>query len=406
MSQRQSFRCSQLPQVLACSGAPTLIARMKPQAEFDPAARNIGHWGHYEAATTLMDDHGAVFTGPSERPPAPDLPKDFEVSDFDRWKVRYYVETINYYTPADYAIEVEAEFAHAFEHFDLTGHGDCFAINAEATEAIGFDFKSGSDYVDEAENNAQVTGYIVLMRKAYPTLKRITYVIVQPANSPDDGHERVSRVCVEGADLDGLELYLERELNKACQEPLELNSDGWKQCRYCPAVLVCPCIKADLDHMKLKLTQELLDTCRDDPGVDQLLEFFLAGRKFGKIFEMAGGILKYRVMNHPNRVIQVGEHKLTIVSRAHARTIHDNQAATAALADLPDALFHRTYKFKPGEIEEVLAEHLSKVTGAKVPVASKKKGPDGKPILTGESEYETRLGKFTEQGMIHFIKVS
>ena len=90
-------------------------------------------------------------------------------------------------TPDGWSLEVEVPLAYEFQFekpvpyrhrrwvdgapvirsrlaggFVLSGHIDSCSINPDATEAIGWDLKTGYDPVDPADQNWQILGYAVL----------------------------------------------------------------------------------------------------------------------------------------------------------------------------------------------------------------------------------------------------
>ncbi|WP_043588112.1 DUF2800 domain-containing protein [Geminisphaera colitermitum] len=392
---RPRFRASSVPQLLACPAAAILGAIVKPSP--DSAASLLGTWCHWRAARTLADEHGA--TAPSDGLPEPQMPDGWTPSGFENWMVDYYLGTVLTSTDADMAIEVEAEIVADFDRFDLTGHIDAFGITADATEAVGFDLKTGSELVDEAEQNAQVLSYIVLLYRAYPTLRRITFAIVQPRNNPDEGMERVTWATVEGPQLDGVTSYLERELNHVLKNPRQLNSDGWKQCRYCPAAgKKCPAIDQEI-KMKLQLTDEHIAAIAAEPTLEHMLDLEMARKKLVPILERAHDALKTRVRAEGESI--AAGHRIFIETRNSGREITDQAKAAEILSDLSDDLYHRCHKHIPGEIERVLAEAETVRTGKKVPIDSKD------PTKTsGKKLYRDRLGHLTEMKTSEWLRIA
>ncbi len=391
---RRQFRCSQLPQLMACPGSALLRERVKPSKSGAVAA--LGTWCHWMAATELVREHGA--TPPEAGLPEPPMRAGWKPTGFDLWMIRFYVAEVLDRVGADMALEVEAEFKHSFARFDLSGHIDTFGITADATEAIGFDLKTGSVVVDEAKDNAQVLGYIVLLALAYPTLRKITFAVVQPRNHEDDGEQRVSMITLEGEQIAQAVAYVERTLNTAIDEEMTVNSDGGKQCRYCPAALQCPAVEADLSHMKMTLTPEYLNGIAAEPTIDRLLAVALAGRKLSPLLKDAADILKQRIRDKGEQTVD--GYRVFVQSQPGIRVVTDNAKARVQLGDLPDALFDRCYQFKPGEIEEVLAEHESARTGLKVPVDTKTAGK-----VSGKSMMRDRIGHVMQQGEREILKI-
>lgn len=414
---RPRVRCSSLAQLLACPAS--LVLRALVSDGKDSAASLLGSWCHYESARRLVEFHGAVAEEGALVPVA--MPNGWEPPRFALWMVDFYLQTVLTYCDVDMALEVEAEMAHRFktkpfrvqnaetgawewcDEFDLTGHIDVVGFKVEdefPVEATGLDLKTGTEIVDDADQNAQVLGYIVLLKLTYPTLRKITFAICQPRNNPDEGQERITWATLEGNALDRAVSYLEREINAALAAPDQLNSDGWKQCRYCPAADQCPAIDADLADMKMTLTPEHVANISTEPSLLQLLNIERARKKLTPIFDRAKDALKERVKAEGGSVVEDGV-RIYIEERNSGRKITDNAKATELLSALPDDRFHRTYEFKPAAIEAVLAEDETERTGAKVPVESKVKGR-----VSGKSLYNDKLGALTEQTTAEWLRIA
>jgi hypothetical protein len=353
-----------------------------------------GILAHYEAAKKLIE-HGAVYSGGEL--PKPKVPASLTLGPWHSWAVDFYVETVLSVVPRDWSIEVEGEYSHEFPAFTLTGHPDSAAFSPDGKEVIIFDLKTGAAHVDEAEDNAQGAGYLTLAKKAYPDLRKATFVIVQPANNPDfGGRERISETTVEGVELDGLCNYLESELTWAAQHPNLFNSDhGHRQCRYCRVGRsgICPAINGDISLMKIELTDEAIASLALEPNNERLSALVLDGRKLAPIFEQAEAQLKARLTG-VGTSCTFGGSTLVLCERTHHREITDTAAAVAALSDLPDALYNTTFKLQPAEIVRALAKHLDIPQKSKVP---------GKP--TAAAEYERRLGRITNTVKCQFLSI-
>lgn len=402
---RRNFRASQAAQLFACAGSDLL--QRKARSAMPPAsteAATAGRWCHAQAATMLCQLHGAVFQG--ERF---DWPQNFKPTGFHLWMVAFYVQAVLELAHVDMAIEVEGEFQHVLkvptyrfrdeqtgeivesDEIGLSGHIDTVAITADATEATGFDLKTGADPVTEAADNAQVLFYIVLLKLAYPSLRKVTFYVVQPSNDPDT-HDRISEVSLEGDALDRAAAYLEGQLLLVCANPYELNSDGWKQCRYCDAALICPALRKDIEDMKLNLTEEAFAAIAAQPAIDELARVKLADKKLTPIFERAAEALKERLVAQGGSGVVVDGVPFVLEDRPGKRKVTDNAQATQRLSILPDDLFHQAYEFKPAAIEDALALHF------KLPKTSKK-GDSGK------SKFKELLGDITEQPVNKILKV-
>lgn len=394
---RRRFRCSSVPTFLACPGASLLIPRVTGGK--DTSASLLGQWCHYTAAKRLIEEHGA--TGPESGLRPPVMPAGFEPSRFHLWMVDCYVATVLDYAHVDMALMVEQEFEAQFPRFSLPGHADFVAITADATEAIGADLKSGADPVDEAEQNSQYLSYIVNLILAWPTLRKVTFLGVQPQNNPKEGMERVTKAVVEGPALQGVVTYLERELNHVIDHERELNSDGYKQCRYCPAAPQCPAVRGDLDHMKLTLTDAHLAAIQAEPSGEQLLALEYARRKFEPIFASAKQALRDRLAATTDRQLVIAGRRVFLETHTTGHEITDNKAAAEALADLPDELYHQTYSYSVGEIDRALAKHESARTGQKVPIESTVPGK-----TSGKALRKSRLGALVKRNTCEWLRIA
>ena len=397
MTTRRTFRASQVPQALVCHGSTRLIKRIN--GDHSSSAAHLGNWCHWQAARTLIDAHGAL--PPDAGLPLPEMPASFKPSGFGRWMADYFVKAITENAEADMAILVEQEFEHAFDRFTLTGHIDAFAINAEGTVAVGADLKTGQEHVDEAEQNSQVLTYLVLLKKAYPDLKKITFLIIQPLNDPDEGFSRITETEAEGEQLETLCAYLERELNNAIDHETELNSDGWKQCRYCPVAHTnqCPAIHEDFKIMKMTMTEEMVSKIKSEPTPEQLADLEIMRKKFSPIFEAGNKALKEMIAT--NGRLESHGYAFWIEEGNGKTKITDNARATEILSVLPDETFHTLYEFKKEPIELALADKESQNTGQKIPHDSKVEGR-----VTGKSLFRDRFAGIIEQTTIKKLKMA
>lgn len=242
---------------------------------------------HRQVAERAIRELGAAGTPTGE-------PNPKAVLAFSQWITGYCFSELKSGAPAGWSLEVELALAFEFARFILSGHIDACAINPDATEAVGWDYKTGSDSVDVSELNEQVLTYIVLLTLAYPSLRRITFYIVQPRNDEDEGFPRVSQVVVEGERLLACRNVLEARINAALDNPMEINT-GRKQCKWCPAHVSCPGIDAEIDFMKMTLTPEMLAGIRRTPDDDRLGRFVISARTVSKPIEDATDLLKERI---------------------------------------------------------------------------------------------------------------
>jgi hypothetical protein len=336
----------------------------------DSSQATAGKYCHAVAAQRLKDQEGAI--GPEIVLP------DFKGERFHEFIIGYYLDTVRLYVESYMAIAVEEEYEYEFDRFILTGHMDCTGIDADAKEFCALDLKAGLDPVTEAQENAQVLGYLVLLAMNYPTATKGTFAVVQPQNREEDGIPRVSHIMIEGREkLEALVHYLERELNHALDNPNQLET-GWKQCHYCSAALICPAFKGEIDAMKLLLTPEQIAAIPTEPDLERLWFFEQAKRMFGGPLDTAHEALRDLVGKAGDTVTLKDGTKLYLTDRAGRRTFPDNAAVAAKLDDLEENLFWRCVTFGGGDIEDALAEHL------KLPKTSKKGN-------SGQAEFRARM---------------
>lgn len=280
---KPTLRCSNLDRFLSCPGSLTLDPLVAPRVSDEG---DEGTAIHYQIARNLASDLGAVgiFGEPGKT----------GINAINEWIVGYCVREVAENTPPDWSLEVEAAFAYEFERFILSGHIDALALSPDATEAIGWDYKTGYNAVDLAECNWQVAGYLVLVKRAYPQLKKAKFFIVQPRNDEEMGQQRVTKVEVEWSTVDFMTKNFVNRVNAALADPHTVNS-GMKQCRFCPAVLQCPAIKLEIETMKAKLTPELLAAIQLEPLDSGLADICIAAKTLDAPFETARDLLKKRI---------------------------------------------------------------------------------------------------------------
>lgn len=282
---KPTWRASSLDRNLLCNGAPTLEARVAPRPGTEG---DMGTFLHWLAHSKLKTEHGAV----GEIGDSPAIPPAIE---FNAWIADYYVRFIRETVPDTWALECEVYLVEEFDRFILSGHIDDCAINADATEAIIFDLKTGRDPVDPADNNDQIFGYFCLLLRAYPTLRKISAYIVQPLADEDSGEQRISGPAViEGAVLDSAVAVLERRVGAALDNAMELNSSP-RACRWCRVATQCPVILAERELMKLKLTPEAIERVKATPDDVALADWTVASRVLQRPMDDAVGAAKERL---------------------------------------------------------------------------------------------------------------
>lgn len=296
------LRCSSLDRALSCPGSIQLEPACPSSPDSDESLE--GTFLHYLAHIKLRQESNA--SGELTEPKK--CPENIQLS---AWIADYYARFVRQTAPPSWSLEMEAEYegefplarpVHGITSFRLTGHPDDIAINPEVTEAIGFDLKAGYDPVDPAEYNEQVFGYAILLLDAYPTLRKITYYIVQPRNDEDTGYRRVSEPMVlERSRLLAARATFINRINTALENWWETGS-GPKQCKWCNVARVrpwlCPSLKADvtlLNTMKAKFDKKTIQSMKGDISDTELGDFVCAGRMLTEPVKAATEVVHERI---------------------------------------------------------------------------------------------------------------
>lgn len=399
-----TIRASSLDRVLACPGSLTVNAVVKPREGDDG---DEGTWCHWISAQRIKTEMGAI--GDIGAQPRGPFPHSTWISD-------YYVRHVMEVTPADYSLECEAALAYEFAAegkprqitvidwdegrpvqgkrpyagFVLSGHIDCLALSPDATNAIGWDLKTGYDPVDCADSNWQILGYCVLLKRAYPGLQSVTFYIVQPRNDEDEGYERISVVTIDR--LSAAVASLTAKIADAISRPLELNTTI-KGCKFCVGCS-CPAIRAEQEKMKLTMTEEALAGLKAEPDDETLAEFAIGAKLLAKPTEDAKAILNARL----DKVAQIVGADGTIITRQTQKgawKVNDEQAFFRAMREvLPaDEQLARVTKPSMTALKDEIAVAL------KVPKTSK----NG---VSAQSVFESTFAPLATQGVRQLVQFS
>lgn len=368
----RTFRCSSLDRALACPGSTVLCDIVAPR---DGTEGDEGTELHARSAHRLVTEYGATAAEG-----ALDKPKDGPL--FSDWIASYYVRHIAETVPQDWSMEVEAALAYEWGDVTLSGHIDCVAINPDATEAIGFDLKTGYDPVDEADSNWQMLGYIVLLFRAYPTLRKVTFYIVQPRNDEDEGFKRVSSVTVEN--LQGATDLLVSKLREAVANSDTIET-GRVQCKWCAAAIQCPAAIAERELMKMKLTPEAVAQMKREPDDKTLADWVIASRTISRPLDDAEKIAKERIEANGQIVANDG----TVITQKEengAYKVLNPLGMWSTVAELlPEKRRAVCASWSMTRIKDQIAEELN------VPKS-------GKAPITAESVFDAKIRVHVEQG--------
>ena len=382
-----TLRSSSLDRVLNCPGSRILNAIV--EARESGAESLEGTYLHWLAHDRMKKELGAVGElGPQ--------PKATPGIAFSHWIADFYFAVVKDKVPPQWSIEVEAALAYelAFGEpvpvpnhdpngwgsttlahaFTLSGHIDALAMSPDGTEAIGFDLKSGYDPVDIAEYNWQILAYIVLLLEAYPTLKKVTFYIVQPRNDEDEGFERVSSVSREATPA--LRETLIAHVAESLRNSLELKA-GKQQCNWCAAAIQCPEAKAKRQETQMKLTPEHIAAIKAVPDDKTLADWVIASRILSRPMDDAASLAKERIRQ--NGLLNGSDGtRITVKTSAGSYSFPDPVAFYRKTRELlpDDAAYAATVKPSVTKTKEAIAKAFD------VPKTSKK-GDSAEAIFDG-----------------------
>lgn len=393
------IRCSELDRVLSCNGSLTLT-RLVDARSGDEAGEGLAL--HHTSAVRMDRDLGATAPdglGPHD-PAWPSLKASGWISDF-------YVRHVQENLPHDWSLECELPLAFEFilpaptdvtvvewidgrpvitrqpvDRFILSGHIDCCAISPDGTEAMGWDLKTGYDPVDSADQNEQMLGYIVLLKRAYPNLRRATFFIVQPRNDEDEGFERVSSVTVNFETHDAI-ASLTARIGQALANSMELNS-GKRQCAWCSAALQCEALKRLKESMKVTLTPQMLAQVKKTPDDATLADWVLSAKTLARPIEDAETLAKERIAEKGEIVAQDGT-RISVKTGRGGYTVKDHLGLWEAVKELlPEPMRARCAKFSMSGLKDAFAEHMN------IPKS-------GRSTVTSESVFDSKIRPHVEQ---------
>lgn len=385
---KPSIRCSQLDQLFECPGSWTI---QQIVGSLDRDASHEGSYLHWAIASRLIGELGA--TPPEGGLPLPRVPAGYKAPTRSDWIADFCFNFAKQSIPTDWAMEVETPLAYEFDRFILTGHPDLLGVNSDATESEGDDWKTGYNAVDPAESNNQALGYIVLQKRAYPTLRKSRFSMVQPRACEEDGEQRVSTVVVEGEALNDAVEYLNRKVNDALDH-IDIINSGPRQCRWCSAAPQCPAIWAELEAMKMYLTPELLATIKREPNDTMLADLVVSARIVDQPVKDAKEMLH-------ERLAQTGGS----VTSSSGVTITQSEQAGQYSVTAPVPLYQTLCAtLPPHEVAKVVDPSVTRLKDAIARVLNVPK--TGKAAVTAESVFAERFRPHMEQGKRRIFKFS
>lgn len=369
-----TIRCSSLDRTLSCPGSVTLCARVRNRGGKEAAEGTAIHW---DSANRLCLELGAV--APDGLGPQPNM----VLAKNSMWISDFYVRLVRETVPSDWSIQVETGIAYQFEKFALSCHPDALALSPDITEAIIFDLKAGYDPVDVAEQNWQLAGNAVLVKRAYPTVRKVTVYLCQPRNDEDEGFPRVS--SAEVTDIDALTAEVESRVNAAIEDPMTAEASR-KACAWCAAATQCTATKQKRDEMKIKLTQEAVLAVKEMPDDATLADWIIASKILARPLKDATELAKDRIAEVGSITAPDGTRIGQKVERG-SWTIPDPVKFFAAMRRFfpNDDAIARVTKPKMGDIKDELAVAMNIPKNSKVGTCA-------------ESVFKDNLAPLAEQG--------
>lgn len=367
------FRCSEFDRRLSCPGSRTLEAIVAPrQGDEGEEGTDL----HAKIAFRICVELGGSCALPVGK---------LRPVGFADWIVGYCFREVQQNVPDDWSLECEVGLAYEWPQFVLSGHIDCLALNADATEAIFWDWKTGRDPVDPADNNEQGLGYIILLKRAYPSLRKATFKLCQPHNDEDEGFQRVSTVTVEWTgDECHLATALERRLNAAIAAPMSLDTGKW--CRWCSASVQCPAILKLRENMKHTLTPEELARITKTPDDAILGDWAVDAKTLAGPIKDANALLHARLDATPAITAGCG--------------VHISRKITGGSYEVtePQRFYTELRQLEPDP--DKLAPHLKfSMTSTKELIATALDVPKtGKAAVTAETVFDAKFRPLVVQG--------
>lgn len=380
---KNTIRASELDRVLRCNGSLTLAKLVAPRTGDEGME---GTLVHQKIGWRLVQELGATAGAP--------FPAGFAYQPgkhLTDWLVNFCFNAVAEHTPTDWSVETEMPLAYEWERFILSGHPDVVALNPEVTEFIVADFKTGYIAVDIAESNWQLLAYAVLLKRAYPTLRRGKLRIIQPRNNEDDGYPRISEATVE--DIDTATAGLEARINAALDNAMEVDS-GQSQCRWCPVGIQCAALQLELETMKFTLTQEALARVKREPDDAQLGDWIISARTLARPTDDATALLHERLDANPSLIAGCGTQITRKIQRG-SYTVEQPVEFFKAAKEMLVTDEHLTAIYKPSMTR--LVEEVAVVLG--IPKS-------GKSAMTAQGVVDAKFKPFVTQGERRILQFS
>ena len=295
----------------------------------------------------------------------------------------WFFNLVKFAVPDDWSLEIELPLEWEFDRWILSGHLDVAGTSADGRHSHDLDLKTGYRPVLPAKFNEQVNGYLVL-RRLIDEIEHAKFTIGQPHNSEDDGYERISTVELEGKALEDLPGVLDRRVCLALDQANVLES-GPDQCKWCPVGVACPAIQAEIEHMRIILTNELLARIKSEPDDALLGDIIIAARTIAQPIADAEVLLKERL----GEVTEIEAGCGTRISQkleGGKYKVLDPVRFLEELLDMVDVdRLAPALQYSRGRIEDAIAAQFD------IPKS-------GSEDQTAEMVFDARLGPFVEQG--------
>lgn len=158
--------------------------------------------------------------------------------------IQPYIDFCRAESTPDSTVLIEMNLTEGLQHIDphLGGTADFVRYCPTRKDLLVADFKYGRGVFVEVENNPQLLMYALgaLYHFAEHTVKTVTLAVIQPRAEGADGPVRTWTAPVD------VLLDFARDVAEAAaksREPIPTYNPGEKQCRWCPAKVICPALE-------------------------------------------------------------------------------------------------------------------------------------------------------------------